>query len=82
MGTEIQVFLQNQDFPVPPIIFTKDRSPYVKIGDRLLILYEFIEGSDSVPAQPQFATKSRVIPILSLKGGIGKKRLSPLIYKV
>lgn len=27
MGADIQVFLQNQGFPVPPVIFTKDNLP-------------------------------------------------------
>ena len=50
-GANINVFLQTQDFPVPHIQFTKDNSPYVKKEDLLLMLYEFIEGSDSDPEQ-------------------------------
>lgn len=48
-GADIQVFLQNQGFPVPPIIFTKEDLPYARTDDKLLILYEFIEGNDSDP---------------------------------
>lgn len=50
-GADVQVFLQNQGFPVPPIIFTNEDLPYVRKADRLLILYEFIEGNDSDPEQ-------------------------------
>jgi Ser/Thr protein kinase RdoA (MazF antagonist) len=50
-GADIQVFLQNQGFPVPPIIFTNEDLPYVRKKDMLLILYEFIEGNDSDPEQ-------------------------------
>lgn len=48
-GANIQVFLQNRDFPVPRVIFTKEESAYVKVEDGLLILYEFIEGDDCDP---------------------------------
>lgn len=51
MGADIQVFLQNQGFPVPPVIFTKDNLPYVRMDNGLFILYEFIEGSESNPEQ-------------------------------
>ena len=51
MGADIQVFLQNQGFPVPPVIFTKDTRPYVRMDDGLFILYEFVEGSESNPEQ-------------------------------
>ena len=50
-GTDIQVFLQNQGFPVPPVIFTRDNLPYVKTDDGLFILYDFVEGSESNPEQ-------------------------------
>ena len=50
-GANIQVFLQNQGFPVPRIIFTNEDLPYVRKEDVLLILYEFIEGNDSDPEQ-------------------------------
>ena len=50
-GANIQVFLQNQDFPVPRIILTQNDLPYVRKGDILLILYEFIEGNDVDPEQ-------------------------------
>ena len=48
-GADIQVFLQGKGFPVPPIIFTKAQSPYVRTHDKWLILYEFIEGNDVNP---------------------------------
>ena len=50
-GADIQVFLQNKDFFVPPVIFTKDALPYVKTENGLFILYEFIEGKESKPTQ-------------------------------
>jgi Ser/Thr protein kinase RdoA (MazF antagonist) len=51
MGADIQVFLQNQGFPVPPVIFTKDNLPYVRMDNGLFILYEFVEGRESNPEQ-------------------------------
>lgn len=51
IGADIQLFLQNQGFPVPLIILTNKQLPYVKNEDKLLILYEFIEGTDSDPEQ-------------------------------
>lgn len=51
MGADIQVFLQCQGFPVPPVIFTKDNLPYVRTNNGLFILYEFVEGSESNPEQ-------------------------------
>jgi len=50
-GADIQVFLQKQGFPVPPVIFTDEGLPYVKKDNGLLILYEFVEGKDSEPEQ-------------------------------
>ncbi len=50
-GADIQVFLQERGFPVPPILFTNEHLPYVRAENRLLILYEFIEGSDCDPEQ-------------------------------
>lgn len=50
-GADIQLFLQNQGFPVPHIILTEKQFPYVKNEDMLLILYEFIDGTDSDPEQ-------------------------------
>jgi Ser/Thr protein kinase RdoA (MazF antagonist) len=50
-GAEIQAFLQNLGFPVPPIIFNNENSPYTKTDDVLIILYEFIEGTDANPEQ-------------------------------
>ena len=51
IGADIQVFLQNKNFPVPQIIFTNENMPYVQKDDKLLILYEFIEGDNSNPEQ-------------------------------
>ena len=52
-AAEIQVFLQQKCFPVPPIIFTKDGKPYLKEkrdnNDYLYILYEYVEGEESEP---------------------------------
>lgn len=50
-GADIHAFLQIRGFPVPPIIFANNDLPYVKNENRLLILYEFIEGCDSEPEQ-------------------------------
>jgi Ser/Thr protein kinase RdoA (MazF antagonist) len=49
VGADIQFFLQNQCFPVPCILLTNQQSLYVKNEKLLMILYEFIEGSDSDP---------------------------------
>lgn len=50
---DIHLFLQNQGFAVPPIVFTKDGSPCVQVNDEkgnyFYILYEFIEGKDVNP---------------------------------
>ena len=51
IGVNIQVFLQNKDFPVPPVIHTKDDLPYVQTSSELYILYEYIEGVESDPEQ-------------------------------
>ena len=48
-GADVQVFLQEQGFPVPTIVLTKDNLPYVKADEGIFILYEFIEGGDSDP---------------------------------
>ncbi len=50
-GTNIQVFLQQQGFPVPPVWLTKKGVPYVIGKDGLVVLYTFIEGKDSQPEQ-------------------------------
>ena len=50
-GADIQVFLQNDGFPVPPIICTVNGLLYVQKETNLYILYEFIEGSESNPEQ-------------------------------
>ena len=51
IGTDIQVYLQNQGFPVPLVISTKNDLSYVKTDDGLFILYDFVEGSESNPEQ-------------------------------
>ena len=51
IGVNIQVFLQNKDFPVPPVNHTKDDLPYVQTSSELYILYEYIEGIESDPEQ-------------------------------
>jgi len=51
MGVNIQVFLQNKGFPVPPVIHTKDGLSYVQTENDLYILYEYIEGVESDPEQ-------------------------------
>jgi len=48
-GADIQAFLHNQGFPVPPVIRAKDGKPYVQTADGLLILYAFVEGGESDP---------------------------------
>jgi Ser/Thr protein kinase RdoA (MazF antagonist) len=50
-GADMQVFLRGEEFPVPPVVYAKDGLPYVKTGNGLYILYEFIEGSESNPEQ-------------------------------
>ena len=50
-GAEIQLFLKNQDYSVPRIIFTHNGLSHVNNEDTLLILYEFIQGTDSDPIQ-------------------------------
>lgn len=59
-GADIQVYLQNQGFQVPHILLTNKRLPYVKNKEMLLILYEFIEGSDSDAQQDAEAIGSLV----------------------
>jgi len=49
-AVDIQVFLHEQGLPVPPVIFSKSGLPYVKTSAGLLILYDFIEGAEAVPA--------------------------------
>ncbi|HBN83738.1 MAG TPA: hypothetical protein DDZ89_07815 [Clostridiales bacterium] len=50
-GVDIQVFLQNKGFPVPPVVRAANGLPYFRMDGELLILYEFIEGSESNPEQ-------------------------------
>ncbi len=60
IGADVQVYLQNQGFQVPQILLTNKRLPYVKDEEMLLILYEFIEGSDSDSQQDAEAIGSLV----------------------
>ena len=49
-AVDIQVFLQKQGLPVPPVLPSKNGMPYVRTDGGLLILYDFINGAESVPA--------------------------------
>ena len=49
-GMDIQLFLQEQGFPVPNIILTRDGAAYVQ-EDSLYILYEYINGKVVSPAR-------------------------------
>ena len=48
-GADVQVFLQGQGFPVPAVILTNDGAPCAEDGERLCILYEFIDGREVDP---------------------------------
>jgi len=48
-GADVQLFLQGQGFPVPPVILTQDGAPCAEDGDCLCILYEFIDGREADP---------------------------------
>lgn len=48
-GTEVQVYLQERGFPVPPVCRTRDGAAYVCWEEGLIVLYEFVEGEDSQP---------------------------------
>ena len=50
-GADVQTFLQDKGFPVPPVIRAVGGLPYCVTDGGLLILYEFIEGSESNPEQ-------------------------------
>ena len=50
-GVDIQLYLQRQGFPVPPVILTEAGAPYIEENDRLLILYEYIKGSEVNPVR-------------------------------
>jgi len=50
-GADIQMFLQSRGFPVPPVILTRDGMLYAPDGERLCILYEYIEGKEADPAR-------------------------------
>ena len=47
---DVHIFLQNQNFSVPTVIYTDDGFPYVQVshsdGEHLIILYNFIEGTE------------------------------------
>lgn len=49
-SVDIQVYLLNNNFPVPVIVLTNEGQPYIKIfnGDKdsLYILYEYLEGTE------------------------------------
>ena len=52
-GVDVQCFLQNRNFPVPPIVSTNDGKSHVREqredGNYLYVLYEYIEGAESEP---------------------------------
>jgi len=54
-AVEIQVFLQARDFPVPPIVFSKENAPYIRMnktdGMHVCVLYDYIEGDECDPEQ-------------------------------
>jgi len=50
-GADIQAFLHEKGFPVPPIIRTKSGSLYVQAENELYILYGYLEGVESDPEQ-------------------------------
>lgn len=50
-AVDIQVFLQGNGFPVPPIVSNKENSPYLRDGNDVYVLYEYIEGTESKPEQ-------------------------------
>lgn len=50
-AVDIQVFLQMRGFPVPPIIFSRENTPYIQNENGIYVLYEYIEGGESNPEQ-------------------------------
>ena len=50
-GVDIQAFLQNKDFSVPSVVRATNGLLYITMDEKLLILYEFIEGSEANPEQ-------------------------------
>ena len=54
-GVDVQYFLQNKNFPVPSIVLTNDGKSCVHEkrddGDYLYVMYEYVEGVESEPAQ-------------------------------
>jgi Ser/Thr protein kinase RdoA (MazF antagonist) len=52
---DVHVYLQNQGFPVPQIVFTLDNTPNIErcdeTGTILLVLYEYMEGQEVDPIQ-------------------------------
>ena len=58
-GTEVQVFLYNQGFPVTPIVFSKENLPYVKLGDP-----HSMSGLESLRWHSYILMKSREYSVL------------------
>lgn len=58
-SVDIQMYLLLNEFPVIPIIFTKDGAPYVRIEEHkteyLFILYDFIDGDEPAPEDTEEA---------------------------
>lgn len=58
-SVDIQMYLLLNEFPVIPIIFTKDGAPYVHIEEQetkyLFILYDFIDGNEPAPEDTEEA---------------------------
>jgi Ser/Thr protein kinase RdoA (MazF antagonist) len=58
-SVDIQMYLLLNEFPVIPIIFTKEGAPYVRIEEQeieyLFILYDFIDGSEPAPEDTEEA---------------------------
>ncbi len=42
-SVEINLYLQQNDFPVPHIFMTSDNGPFIKFGTYYFVLYEFLE---------------------------------------
>lgn len=48
-AVDIHMFLLGRGFPVTPVVLASDGAPYVRDGERLYILHEFIEGDEADP---------------------------------
>lgn len=48
-AVDIQLFLQNNNFPVPPILFSKNKLPYIREQNDVFVLYDFIDGNEVNP---------------------------------